>query len=174
MLNATTGKWDTVVMTKDPVPGALNDAKILDRNTLELTPHCLNPGETFGISYLIKSASLEPTLAKLDDGNYYIGVSDLIIDKAGRVASYGSSFGESLSGDGPIPDEIDTTIANDIQRRISSQLIAGDIEFTSVKDAQGKAAPYFLDRQNKESMYKLSTDFTIKNHKITYSNNVPF
>ncbi len=172
MMNPKSGAWDTVVMTREPEPTALNDQKILQREALNLTPHCLNPGETFGISYLLKAASLENTLKKMTDGKYYIGISDIIIDPQGRVAYYSMMLPErdyDNSGNPPPANGLSAADNETIQRKISEQLIGGDVAFTAVKDARGTAVPYFLDRQNKETAYKLGTSFTVKDHQVSFN-----
>lgn len=176
MTDTESGREQTMVMTIDPVPSKLNNREILRSEALGLTPHCLNPGETFGMTYLLKTAGLEGTLQKMLDGEYYMAVSDIIVDPSGHVAYFMTTLPENRSGMRTDAAGINYAASNGlspadneiIQRKLAQVLIGGDVAFTTVKDAKGTAAPYFLDQAQKESAYPLGTTFFVKDHKLSF------
>ena len=88
MQDPVTGKWNTIIMQKDPVPLTLNKQPIATREELSTTPQCVSPGGGFGLEYLVEKAQLKPLLEELPDGKYHMAISEIIVDPSGKIALY--------------------------------------------------------------------------------------
>jgi hypothetical protein len=173
-LNPGSSAAEIVTVAMESVPVKLNNQEILRPEKTGTTIQCLNPGPEFSIRYLIAHTDMEKGLQKMVDGEYFIGLMDVIVDPSGHIVYYNMLFPQNMAittdKNGiqtAKPNGLTDADKADIQKAASAALIGGDIKFSTIKNEQGHPAPYFLlDDQNWSRTFEASTKFTIKNHKI--------
>jgi hypothetical protein len=117
---------------------------------------------------------MEKSLQKMVDGEYLMGLMDVIIDPSGHIVYYNMLFPQNMAvtmGEDGIqrakPNGLTDADEADIQKAVSAALIGGDIKFSVLKNEQGHPAPYFLlDDENWSRTFEADIKLTIKNHKI--------
>lgn len=173
--NPASGERQIVVTRKEPSLERVNGLKLIPVNQLLQVPTCTQLGTRLSMNYLISAAGLEPILAKMSDGNYRIGLNRILIDASGKVISYEVAFpykqgNGSFSTDlGGIAGEQDKETLN---RKLAEVLIGGHITFTPGADKSGSNGPYYLGKYNlqeKRDYMDLSSYFTVKDHKVVYT-----
>ena len=88
MIDPVTGKEVTKIIMHDTIPNypdKVNGEKIYPNWTLQ-TPATVNAANGKIEEYLVKK--LTPTFNKLPDGNYYLDISNVVVDKNGKVIYY--------------------------------------------------------------------------------------
>lgn len=177
LIESPDGQTVMSTIVSEPYPEKLNGRKILWPEELMALPKCKDPGVEFGIRYLIEKAGLEKTLQKMADGNYFMAISDIIVDSSGRIVYYMMTFPENQTGlttdaqgfNHAKPNGFTESDKKEIQQKISAALIGGNILFTPGKNKQGAPAPYFLESENRNlRSFKLSSQMIVKNHQFTY------
>ena len=105
------GKEVTRVTTKDPIPVKMNGARIYNTDEITLKPSPVGDNPSLEL-YIFKGLSTD--LNKLPDGNYYLYVSNVIIDNKGKVVYY--------EYDGISSERNKTKIPADVKKAIASKI----------------------------------------------------
>jgi hypothetical protein len=171
-----TGKRNMMVVRKDPAPEQLDGRNIAQPEQLAAAPQCLKPGPQLSMNYLIRHTGLESILQQMEDGEYFLNVSNMIVDQKGHVVYYHVSFPYNTKDkirnpDGfnrPKPSGLTDADQAAIHKKLSAALIGGDIAFAPAKDKNGNAVPFFLESDNLPRAYELYTILRVKDHTISY------
>ncbi len=190
VLDPVTGEWQTIIMHMDLVPVTINKQPIAHREELSTTPQCISPGGEFGMEYLIEKAQLRPLLEELQDGTYYLAISEIIVDSSGKIAffrldalpinddpSKGVKAADLLPATTsevqvkvqqlkPVPMSFQEKTKLKIQKQLSQVLLGERVAFTPAKNKSGVLSPYFLDFENHTSGFLLRGTFAVKGHKL--------
>jgi hypothetical protein len=148
IVDPVTGENTTIITQKDPVPISLNKQPIAKREELTSTPQCVTPGGNFGLEYLLEKAHLAPLLEELPDGNYYMGISEIIVDPSGKIATYRFNA-LPLPGDIPLGGQTGGVLPS---TTISGE--KGDVTIFKVKNIKPISNPMVIQEAAKLRMQK--------------------
>lgn len=176
MVLSTEDGAEPVIITLDPVPNKLGSQEIVRPDALTAVPKCIKPGAAFSLTYLLQQAGISQTLQKMNDGAYYMAISDIIVDPTGQPVYYSLIFPQNhqeattdANGFNTVkPSGLTKQDEQEIQKKLSAVFLGGDISFTPGTNKQGTKTPYFLDPYGKDSDLQLHTTVVVKNHKISF------
>ena len=116
VVDPVTGNEKVVVTTKDPIPTKMNGKKIYTTNEVMLKPA---PLEQNGLLELFIFKNLSADLNKLPNGNYFLYVSNVVVDDKGKVVFYEYDGLTSERNKVKVPADIKKSIAGKIDAIIN-------------------------------------------------------
>jgi hypothetical protein len=152
IVDPVTNKKVVKITTKDPVPTKMNGIRIYNTDEVDAKPA---PAEKIGTLelYIVKGLSTE--LNKLSNGNYFLYVSNVIVDDKGKVVYY--------EYDGLTSERNKNKISADVKKALEKQIDPLLNSAPGFTPGKLKGRPVIVRTDIMLSMFRIA----VKNHKAT-------
>jgi len=152
VVDPITSKEIVKVTSKDPIPTKMNGTRIYTTDEVTRKPLPVDETNTLEL-YIIKSLSAD--LNKLPNGNYFLYVSDVIVDNKGKIVFYEYDGLTSERNKNKVPPAIKKSLADKID----------DVMYKAPLFKPGKVNGYAVIVRTDVMMSNFI--ISVKNHKAT-------